>query len=132
MTAVLYTIHIIVALFLVLVILLQQGKGSDMGAAFGGASSTVFGGASGRQSFLVKVTVGLGVVFVLLSLGLSWRASQIRKQGMRPGGNVEMPLAPPTAPGPALPGAPAAPAPSAPGAPSPGGAEPGSNLPAPK
>ncbi len=131
MTVALYTIHIIVALFLILVILLQQGKGSDLGAAFGGASSTVFGGASGRQSFLVKVTVGLGVVFVLLSLGLSWRASQIRKQGLAPAGTTQQ------LPSPALPSAPSgpapsAPAPSAPVSPSPGGAEPGSKTPGPQ
>jgi len=118
MTVALYTIHIIIAVFLILVILLQQGKGSDLGAAFGGASSTVFGGASGRQSFLVKVTVGLGVVFVLLSLGLSWRAGQIRKQGLMPGAAPPAPLPAP---------APAAPAPLAPGA-----AQPGSESPAAK
>jgi preprotein translocase subunit SecG len=76
--------QILVAVILVLVILLQQGKGSDMGAAFGGASSTVFGGASGRQSFLVKVTIVLASLFMLGSLGLSWRASYIQKQGRVP------------------------------------------------
>ncbi len=117
MEIVLYSIHIVVAIFLVLVILLQQGKGSDMGAAFGGASSTVFGGASGRQSFLVQVTVGLAVVFLLMSLGLSWRASQIHKKG--PGteapGEAPMPTLPlePT-PGAALPTTPGAPSPGLP------------------
>jgi preprotein translocase subunit SecG len=80
MTAILYIAQILVAVILILVILLQQGKGSDMGAAFGGASSTVFGGASGRQSFLVKVTIVLASLFMLGSLGLSWRASYIQKQ----------------------------------------------------
>lgn len=137
MAVVLYSVHIIVAIFLILVILLQQGKGSDLGAAFGGASSTVFGGASGRQSFLVKVTVGLAVVFLLMSLGLSWRASQIHKKG--PAANfpteAPMPMAPvePT-PGAALPTTPSAPAPNLPTQtttipPLPGGAEPGGEAP---
>jgi len=116
----LYTIHILVAVFLILVILLQQGKGSDLGAAFGGASQTIFGGASGRQSFLVKVTIGLGVAFVLMSLGLSWRASQIHKKGpVVPGRTEEAPLPAAPAPGAAMPATPStpsktAPAPSAP------------------
>jgi preprotein translocase subunit SecG len=84
MGSLLYILDIIVASFLIIVILIQQGKGSDMGAAFGGSSQTVFGGASGRQSFLVKITVGLGTAFMLLSLGLSWRASYIQKHGRMP------------------------------------------------
>jgi len=100
MAVVLYLIHIVVAVFLIMVILLQQGKGSDLGAAFGGASQTLFGGASGRQSFLVKVTVALGVIFMLLSLGLSWRASHLQSRAIR------------------APGAPVAPGPQAPTGPS--------------
>jgi len=141
MAVALYTIHIIVAVLLILVILLQQGKGSDLGAAFGGASSTVFGGASGRQSFLVKVTIVLGVIFVLMSLGLSFRASQIQKKGpIAPPAPVEenapivpSPVAPspgaasrslPSAPSPTEP-APSLPGPEAPTAPAPGPETPG-------
>ena len=102
MTGVLYVIHIIVAVLLIIVILLQRGKGTELGAAFGGASQTVFGGASGRESFLVRVTIVLGVIFMLMSLGLSWRASHLQKKLKVPEGQ--------TAPAPAVPGAPSAPA----------------------
>lgn len=135
MAIALYTIHIIVAVLLILVILLQQGKGSDLGAAFGGASSTVFGGASGRQSFLVKVTIALGVIFVLMSLGLSFRASQIQKKGpIAPSAPVEesAPVVPsPVAPGPgaASPIAPVAPEPTLPGPEAPTAPAPGPETP---
>ncbi len=102
MTGVLYVIHIIVAVLLIIVILLQRGKGTELGAAFGGASQTVFGGASGRESFLVRVTIVLGVIFMLMSLGLSWRASRLQRKVRSPAGQ--------TAPAPAVPGAPSAPA----------------------
>jgi preprotein translocase subunit SecG len=57
-------------------VLLQQGKGADIGAAFGsGASSTVFGGA-GSASFLAKLTAWLAIGFFLLSLGLAFTAKE--------------------------------------------------------
>ena len=102
MTGVLYVIHIIIAVLLIIVILLQRGKGTELGAAFGGASQTVFGGASGRESFLVRVTIVLGVIFMLMSLGLSWRASHLQRKVRSPAGQ--------TMPAPAVPGAPSAPA----------------------
>jgi len=116
MGAILYIIHITVAAFLIIIILLQQGKGSDMGAAFGGASSTVFGGASGRQSFLVKVTVGLATVFMLLALGLSFRASYIQRHGRLPS-PIEEEGKTPVIPGAAAPATnfPAQPVPGEPG-----------------
>ena len=48
-------IHIICCLFLIGVVLLQQGKGADMGAVFGGSSSTIFG-SSGAGNFLTRLT----------------------------------------------------------------------------
>jgi preprotein translocase subunit SecG len=57
-------------------VLLQQGKGADIGAAFGsGAASTVFGG-SGSASFLAKLTAWLGIGFFVLSLGLAFTAKE--------------------------------------------------------
>lgn len=57
-------------------VLLQQGKGADIGAAFGsGAASTVFGG-SGSASFLAKLTAWLTIGFFLLSLGLAFSAKE--------------------------------------------------------
>lgn len=64
-------VHIIVAVVMIGLILLQQGKGAEAGASFGaGASGTVFGG-SGSTGFLTKLTAGLALVFFLTSLGLA-------------------------------------------------------------
>ena len=64
-------VHMLIALVLILVILLQSGKGADMGAAFGGGSSqTVFGGR-GAATFLSKLTSAVIVLFMLSSLFLA-------------------------------------------------------------
>jgi preprotein translocase subunit SecG len=63
-------IHIAVCLALILIVLLQKGKGASMGAAFGGSSQTVFGSA-GASSFLQKITVAAAVIFMLTSLSLA-------------------------------------------------------------
>lgn len=63
-------VHVIVCLILIGVVLLQAGKGAEMGAAFGGSSQTVFG-SRGAATFLSKLTVGAAVVFMLTSLTLS-------------------------------------------------------------
>ncbi|MCH8538744.1 MAG: preprotein translocase subunit SecG [Alkalimonas sp.] len=63
-------VYLLVALSLIGLILIQHGKGADMGAAFGaGASSTVFGSA-GQGNFLTKATTVLAVVFFVLSIVL--------------------------------------------------------------
>ena len=64
------TIHVIMCLILIAIVLLQTGKGADMGAAFGGASQTLFGGA-GPANFLNKVTTIAAIVFMLTSLSLA-------------------------------------------------------------
>jgi len=63
-------IHLAVCVSLILIVLLQKGKGASMGAAFGGSSQTVFG-SSGASSFLQKVTVAAAVIFMLTSLTLA-------------------------------------------------------------
>lgn len=68
--------HLLVTLGLILVVLLQSGKGADIGAVFGGGSSqTVFGGR-GAATFLSKVTSALAILFMLTSLTLTILASQ--------------------------------------------------------
>ena len=57
-------IHIIVSIGLILVVLLQTGKGADMGAVFGGSSSTIFG-SSGAGNFLTRLTTGMAIVFMI-------------------------------------------------------------------
>lgn len=64
-------VHYVVCVFLIGVILLQAGKGADIGAAFGaGGSQTVFG-ARGPATFLNKMTVGAALIFLLTSITLA-------------------------------------------------------------
>jgi preprotein translocase subunit SecG len=71
----LLTVHILIGLTVIGLVLLQHGKGADMGAAFGsGASGSLFG-ASGSANFLSRTTAVLAAVFFLTSLGLTYIAS---------------------------------------------------------
>lgn len=68
-------IHILVCLSLVIIILLQQGKGADVGAVFGGSSQTVFG-ASGAGSALTKATTVLATIFFATSIFLAYSSTR--------------------------------------------------------
>jgi preprotein translocase subunit SecG len=68
-------IHIGVCMFLMLVVLLQQGKGGGMGAAFGGATQQVFGGR-GAGNILTRATAVCAALFMLTSIGLAYKASE--------------------------------------------------------
>lgn len=69
-------VHVVAALGIVGLVLLQHGKGADVGAAFGsGASGSLFG-ASGSANFLSRATAMLAVVFFLTSLGLTYFGSR--------------------------------------------------------
>lgn len=71
MLIVVTTFHVLACIVLVLSVLLQAGKGADMGAVFGGASTTIFGG-SGAGNFLTKITTMAAVVFMVTSLTLTY------------------------------------------------------------
>jgi preprotein translocase subunit SecG len=76
MKDVILVIDILAALGIVGLVLLQQGKGADMGAAFGsGASQTLFG-ARGSANFLTRATAVLATVFFVANLTLAWLASK--------------------------------------------------------
>ncbi len=64
-------IHLVACIALIAIVLLQTGKGAEMGAAFGGASQTLFGGTGG-SSFMSKLTTGAAVVFMITCLLLSY------------------------------------------------------------
>lgn len=84
MTTFLIVLHIVVCLALIAIVLLQGGKGAEMGASFGaGGSQTVFG-ASGGQSFMGKLTATAAIIFMLTSLTLAYFYGQ-------PGGGSIMP-----------------------------------------
>ncbi|MGE5700057.1 MAG: preprotein translocase subunit SecG [Deltaproteobacteria bacterium] len=112
-------LHVIVSIALILIILLQTGKGTDIGAVFGGGSSQTLFGSSGPTSFLGKLTAGAAIVFMLTSLFLAYFAGGRSSPTLMKGG-VSVPSAPgPTAPPGAPPGMPpgpggAMPAPAAP------------------
>jgi len=65
------TIHVLSCLFLIVVVLLQTGKGADMGAVFGGGSQTLFG-SSGAGNFLTRLTTATAILFMLTSLILTY------------------------------------------------------------
>jgi preprotein translocase subunit SecG len=119
----LLVLHVLVAVAICGFVLLQHGKGADMGAAFGSGSSGSLFGAAGSANFLSRTTAILAAVFFASSLGLTWFGSHhggpsgVMQQG------VTEKSAPkssdiPAAPG-ALPAAPSAPAADASKAPAP-------------
>jgi preprotein translocase subunit SecG len=79
MVTFLTVVYVFVCLFLILVVLLQAGRGGGMGSAFGGGSSqTVFGGA-GATNFLQKLTVASAALFMILSATLAYLSSSTDK-----------------------------------------------------
>ena len=68
-------LHVLVCFALILIVLLQAGKGAEMGAAFGGASQTIFG-SSGAVGFLTKLTTIAAVVFMVTSLLLAFTSTR--------------------------------------------------------
>jgi preprotein translocase subunit SecG len=102
-------IHVLVCIALILIVLLQAGKGAEMGAAFGGASQTIFG-SSGAMGFLSKLTTIAAIVFMVTSLVLAFTSTRKASSVVR-GGPVQTAPAPvETQPAPVLP-LPQAPAP---------------------
>jgi len=93
MQTVLNVFHLFLAIGLVGLVLIQQGKGADAGAGFGsGASATVFG-ARGSGSFLSRATAALATLFFLTSMALAYFASQVEQpEGLME--DVEVPAAP--------------------------------------
>ncbi len=75
MTTVLIVIHVIVCIALILIVLLQTGKGADMGAAFGGGSSQTLFGSTGASTFLTKATTVAAIVFMVTSLSIAYLSS---------------------------------------------------------
>src|SRR5450432_1035931 len=76
MVTLLTIVHITVCLFLILVVLLQAGKGGGMGIAFGGAGSQTVFGSSGAGNFLTRLTSITAAVFLMTSLSLAHFSSQ--------------------------------------------------------
>jgi preprotein translocase subunit SecG len=89
----LIVVHVVVALAIIGLVLIQHGKGADMGSGFGGGSSSSLFGATGSANFFSRATAALATVFFLLSLALAYLATQKPKDG---GGGGVMDRAPQT------------------------------------
>jgi len=87
MVLILTLLHVVVCIALVMIVLLQKGKGASMGAAFGGSSQTVFG-STGATSFLSKITVAAAVIFMFTSLGLALLMGRGASSSLMKGVNV--------------------------------------------
>ena len=94
MTILLTAFHVLVCVFLILVVLTQQGKGQDLASAFGGAGTQAAFGARGTATLLTRVTAGAAAIFMITSLLLGYISSESGEQSVvGPGGA-------PTAPAP--------------------------------
>jgi preprotein translocase subunit SecG len=125
MSIVLVVIHVFVCVFLIAVVLLQRGRGAEIGAVFGGGASTTVFGSRGAGNFLSKLTTASAAIFMITSLALSylWTRASGERLFEDPASTappaVEQPLfeelgqAPPAEPG-ALPALPAPTAEAAP------------------
>ncbi len=111
MYTLLVIIFIVVCLFLIMVVLLQQGKGADVAAAFGGASTQASFGPRGTTTLMHRLTTGSFVLFVALCLGLSVLTAR-RGRSVTSGITGKAPASAPAVPPPAKPAgtAPAQPA----------------------
>ena len=130
----LIVVQVVSAISIIVLVLLQHGKGADMGAAFGGGASGSLFGATGSANFLSRSTAAVATVFFVATLGLAYSGTADRRPASDSGGVMSVPQGTPSAPAapkdipsPAsqIPGsapagsAPAAPAGSAPAAPAP-------------
>lgn len=71
-------VHIITSVLIIVIVLMQSGKGADISASLGGSSNTVFG-SSGGANFFTKTTFALAAIFMLTSLGLTILGSREKK-----------------------------------------------------
>ena len=74
-------LHVLVAMVIIGLVLLQHGKGADMGSGFGGGASSSLFGATGSANFLSRATAILATIFFLTSLGLAYLATQRPTEG---------------------------------------------------
>jgi preprotein translocase subunit SecG len=108
MIIVLSIIHVLVCLILVLIVLLQTGKGADLAGAFGGGGSQTAFGARGTATFLSKLTTGAAIIFMLTSFTLSLFSTRDRGSSVMEGAKSPVkqtaPANPGSSPAPAPPG----------------------------
>ena len=91
MTTLLIIIHILVCLFLIGIVLLQHGKGADIGASFGGSSQSLFG-SEGPVPLLNKITTLAAIVFMGTSISLAYLAANKSTGTVMEDVNVQVPM----------------------------------------
>ena len=97
MDTLLTIVHVMVCLFLVGIVLLQHGKGADIGATFGGSSQSLFG-TEGPLPLLNKITTAAAIIFMLTSVTLAYISSQTSKASVMSGVTVSQPAVETAAP----------------------------------
>ena len=99
LTTLLIVVQVIAAIAVIVLVLLQHGKGADMGAAFGGGASGSLFGATGSANFLSRSTGVVATVFFLATLGLAYTSTAVKRPASDTGG--VMGTVPATTPAPA-------------------------------
>ena len=100
LTTLLIVVQVIAAIAVIVLVLLQHGKGADMGAAFGGGASGSLFGATGSANFLSRSTGVVATVFFLATLGLAYTGTAIKRPASDTGGVMGTVPAPTPAPTP--------------------------------
>lgn len=113
MTIFVTVLHVLVCLILIVVVLLQRGKGAEVGAVFGGGGGSTVFGSRGAGNFLTRLTSGAAVIFMVTSLVLAYFANEDARSTLFEG---DEPVAEESSPFEET-GAPAAPDDAAPGSP---------------
>jgi preprotein translocase subunit SecG len=91
LTTLLIVVQVVAAIAVIVLVLLQHGKGADMGAAFGGGASGSLFGATGSANFLSRSTGVVATVFFLATLGLAYTSSEIKRPASDTGGVMGVP-----------------------------------------
>jgi preprotein translocase subunit SecG len=99
-TTVILAVHILVCVALIMIILLQSGKGADIGAVFGGGSSNTLFGSTGATPFLSKLTIAAAVIFMVTSIILTYFSGKVVPKEHSVMGEYPAAEAPVTAPTP--------------------------------
>jgi len=109
-TGLVIVVHVLIALAIIGLVLLQHGKGADMGSGFGGGASSSLFGATGSANFLSRATAALATVFFITSLGLAYLATNkpksaagtvmdaVKTAPAKPAAEAPKPVAQPPAP----------------------------------
>jgi preprotein translocase subunit SecG len=95
MSTLVTVIHIVVCVLLVLVVMIQSGKGAEISATLGGSSNTIFG-TSGGANILTRITSVLAAIFMFTSLGLTLLGSETRKSVFENAPATQAPTGPQT------------------------------------